>query len=86
MNLNEYWEAARLFPGSTPFNRAISTSYEPGSVFKVLTMAAALDTGVVTPESTFYDTGEVECGGYWIHNWNYGAWGEQTMQGVCSTH
>jgi cell division protein FtsI/penicillin-binding protein 2 len=85
MDLNQYWDAARLFPGTTPFNRAISMTYEPGSVFKVVTMAAALDAGVVKPETTFYDTGSVECGGYWIHNWNYGAWGEQTMQG-CMQH
>jgi cell division protein FtsI/penicillin-binding protein 2 len=85
MDLNHYWDAARLFPGTTPFNRAISMTYEPGSVFKVVTMAAALDAGVVKPETTFYDTGSVECGGYWIHNWNYGAWGEQTMQG-CMQH
>jgi cell division protein FtsI/penicillin-binding protein 2 len=85
MDLNQYWDAARLFPGRTPFNRAVSTDYEPGSVFKVITMAAALDAGVVTPEKTFYDTGSIEIGGYWIHNWNYGAWGEQTMQG-CLQH
>jgi len=85
MDLNQYWEASRLFPARTPFNRAVSTDYEPGSVFKVLTMAAALDAGAVKPETTFYDTGSIEIGGYWIHNWNYGAWGEQTMQG-CLQH
>jgi cell division protein FtsI/penicillin-binding protein 2 len=85
MDLNQYWEASSLFPGRTPYNRDVSMTYEPGSVFKVLTMAAALDAGVVTPATTFYDTGEIECGGYWIHNWNYGAWGEQTMQG-CMQH
>jgi cell division protein FtsI/penicillin-binding protein 2 len=85
MDLNQYWEASNLFPGRTPFNRAVSTDYEPGSVFKVLTMAAALDAGAVTPATTFYDTGSIEIGGYWIHNWNYGAWGEQTMQG-CLQH
>jgi cell division protein FtsI/penicillin-binding protein 2 len=85
MDLNHYWEAAQLFPGRTPFNRAVSMTYEPGSVFKVITMAAALDAGVVKPDTTFYDTGEIECGGYWIHNWNYGAWGEQTMGG-CLQH
>jgi cell division protein FtsI/penicillin-binding protein 2 len=85
MDLNQYWEAGKLFPGRTPFNRAVSTDYEPGSVFKVITMAAALEAGTVKPETTFYDTGSIECGGYWIHNWNYGAWGEQNMQG-CLQH
>ncbi len=85
MDLNQYWEASKLFPGRTPFNRAVSLDYEPGSVFKVLTMAAALDSGAVKPKTTFNDTGSIEIGGYWIHNWNYGAWGEQDMQG-CLQH
>ncbi len=41
-------------------NKAISEPYEPGSVFKIITLAAGLETGVVTPESTF------ECPGYHI--------------------
>ncbi len=39
-------------------NTSIFTPYEPGSVFKPLTMAGALQEGVVTPETTFYDSGE----------------------------
>ncbi len=69
----------------TPFNRAISMTYEPGSVFKVLTMAAALDFGAVTPDTTFNDTGSISIGGETIYNWDRGAWGLQTMQG-CLQH
>ena len=39
---NEYWNYNEVFPNPTPFNRAVSKSYEPGSVFKVITMASAL--------------------------------------------
>jgi cell division protein FtsI/penicillin-binding protein 2 len=85
MDLNHYWQAGSIFTDQTPFNRAISVTYEPGSVFKVLTMAAALDAGAVTPETVFMDTGSIEIGGFWITNWNYGAWGEQNMQG-CLQH
>ena len=38
-------------------NSSIFTPYEPGSVFKPITMAAALDTDKVEPQTTFYDEG-----------------------------
>ncbi len=85
MDLNEYWRYGEVFKGSTPFNRAVSQAYEPGSVFKILTMASALDVGAVTPETSFLDTGVFEIGGSYIYNWNSGAWGPQTMQG-CLQH
>jgi len=82
---NEYWNYDEIFPRPTPFNRAISKSYEPGSVFKVLTMASALDEGAVTPETHFYDPGYIEAGGYYITNWDGNAWGDQDMTG-CMQH
>jgi cell division protein FtsI/penicillin-binding protein 2 len=85
LDLNQYWRYSEVFKGSTPFNRAVSQTYEPGSVFKILTMAAALDKGVVTPDTEFLDTGVFEIGGTFIYNWNRGAWGPQTMQG-CLQH
>ncbi|MEE8389320.1 MAG: penicillin-binding protein 2 [Anaerolineae bacterium] len=54
---------------SSPFDDpAVSQQYEPGSVFKVLTVAAALDMGMVTPETTYYDSGWIEVGGVTIEN------------------
>ena len=82
---NEFWNYADVFEDNTPFNRAISEDYEPGSVFKVLTMAAALDAGAVTPETEYVDTGSIYIGGINIHNWDWGAWGPQTMEG-CLAH
>jgi len=38
-------------------NTAIFTPYEPGSVFKPVAMAAALNEEILTPDTTFYDTG-----------------------------
>jgi cell division protein FtsI/penicillin-binding protein 2 len=85
LNLNEFWRYGEVFPGSTPFDRAVSQAYEPGSVYKVLTMAAGLDSGSISLDTSFLDTGVFEIGGTYIYNWNGGAWGPQDMQG-CMQH
>ena len=85
MDLNNYGNYFSLYDNGSQFNRAVGTTYEPGSVLKVLTMAAALDAGTVSPETTFIDTGAIEVGGITIQNWNRDAWGEQNMTG-CLQH
>ena len=60
-------------------SRAVTDLYEPGSVFKTLTTAAAIDLGRVTPETTYEDTGLVEVGGYEIRNWDLSVHGEVTV-------
>jgi cell division protein FtsI/penicillin-binding protein 2 len=81
INLNQYWKYEDEFKDRVPFNRAISETYEPGSVFKILTMSAAYDAGVVDDETTFPDTGRYEEHGAVILNWDRKGHGEQTMQG-----
>src|SRR5581483_8521803 len=44
--------------------------YEPGSVMKVITMAAGINEGVVTPRTTIEDKGYVVIDGVTIHNWD----------------
>lgn len=51
-------------------NPVVQDLYEPGSVFKILTMAAALENGVVQPETRYLDQGCVEFGGAPICNWD----------------
>ncbi|MGH2369188.1 MAG: peptidoglycan D,D-transpeptidase FtsI family protein, partial [Chloroflexota bacterium] len=60
-------------------NPAVTFVYEPGSTFKLVTMAAALNEQVVTPQTTFMDTGVLAIGGYTIHNWDGKANGRSTM-------
>jgi len=60
-------------------NPAISEVHEPGSIFKPVTIGAALDTGEVTPETTYNDTGSILVGGQVIANWDWGARGETTV-------
>lgn len=85
MDLNEFWNYDSVYDNATEFNPIISKTYEPGSVIKVLTMAAALDSGTVTPETTYLDTGEILIGGVTIQNWDQNPWGVQNMVG-CLQH
>ena len=85
MDLNNYGNYFTLYDNGSQYNRSIGMTYEPGSVLKVLTMAAALDSGTVRPDTTFIDTGVIEVGGISILNWNRDAWGEQNMTG-CLQH
>lgn len=49
-------------------DRAVMDAYEPGSTFKLITAAAALESGKVTPESRFPVRDALEVGGSTIHN------------------
>jgi cell division protein FtsI/penicillin-binding protein 2 len=71
--------------GNPVITPGVAGTYEPGSTFKVLTMAAALDLGRVQPETEFIDTGQIEVGGHTIRNWDGRSWGQQTMIG-CLQH
>ncbi len=61
---------------------AISIPYEPGSVFKVVTVAAALDSGKVDLDWTYQDRGGLEYGGIIIRNWDGAAYGRQDLAGI----
>ncbi|MGH2537609.1 MAG: peptidoglycan D,D-transpeptidase FtsI family protein, partial [Candidatus Promineifilaceae bacterium] len=63
-------------------NPAVTKQYEPGSVMKLITMAAALDSGTVTPQSTYYDSGVIVLGGWPIYNWDHSARGTMDMTGL----
>lgn len=59
------------FDSSLYLNPIISSSYEPGSTFKPLVMAAAINSGLVMPDTQCPICDKpVEIGGYTIHTWN----------------
>ena len=60
----------------------VTDQYEPGSVMKVITMAAGLQEGVVTATSTVNDRGSVEVGGAVLRNWDFQANGTINMTEV----
>jgi cell division protein FtsI (penicillin-binding protein 3) len=65
------WFDPNTFASSDPsrfVNRAVTDTWEPGSVNKTITAAAALETGTVTPTDTFRVAGTRQVEGYTIHD------------------
>jgi cell division protein FtsI/penicillin-binding protein 2 len=50
-------------------NSVTQKIFEPGSIFKPITMAAALNEEKITPQTTYQDPGEIKIGGYKIYNY-----------------
>jgi len=60
-------------------NRAVSDTFEPGSIFKVITASAALSEKVVNEKSTFNCTGSLKVGGRTIRCWKTSGHGQQNF-------
>jgi stage V sporulation protein D (sporulation-specific penicillin-binding protein) len=61
---NAYWK----YPADDYRDRAVQDAYEPGSTYKLVTAAAAIDSGKVTPGELFQSGGVLEVGGRRIYN------------------
>ncbi len=59
-------------------NQSIQDNYEPGSVFKPVTMSIGIDNAIFTPTSTYNDKGVAVLNGSVIRNWNLKAYGPNT--------
>lgn len=60
-------------------NPIVSDLYEPGSTFKLVTTSAALEEGVTTPNTHYYDKGFLRVGDTVLHCWNTAGHGRQTL-------
>ncbi len=76
---NKYYEQKDI---SVFQNKAVSSQYEPGSIFKPITMAIGIDVGAVTPKTVYEDKGYVSLSGYTIRNYDGKARGEKNMTEV----
>ncbi len=56
-------------------NKSVQGAYPPGSTFKIVTALAALEAGVITPETTHYCPGYIEFGNRRFHCWKHGGHG-----------
>ncbi len=87
-NLNQFvpvlttalWNESNEDPAKPLLNRAIAEVYAPGSVFKPLVAIAALESGRVTPETTFDCTGRFERGAFRMGCWNLQGHGPVSMR------
>ena len=66
-------------PGSPLFNRSAQSGYPPGSTFKVVTAAAALDTGRFNPQSVLNGDSPKEIGGVPLANFGNQSFGPVTL-------
>ncbi|WP_054949472.1 stage V sporulation protein D [Numidum massiliense] len=60
-------------------NTPIWRTYEPGSTFKIITLAAALEEKAISLDDHFHDPGYIEVSGVHLHCWRRGGHGSETM-------
>jgi len=67
------------YPAKDRRNFSISDTYPPGSTFKVITAAAALEEGVTSLEDRYYCSGEIKVGSETIHCWKSDGHGSESF-------
>jgi len=72
---DEKWDEYTMEGKSALLNRAIQSAYAPGSVYKMVTAIAGLESGAITTNETIYDTGVYNYGGGRWKCWSYTDYG-----------
>lgn len=70
-------QSALTAPNSPILNRAISGTYPPGSTFKIVSSLAGLESGKITKETSFEDTGVLQLGPFSFANWYFTQYGRK---------
>jgi penicillin-binding protein 2 len=69
------WQQLSTDPRHPLANKAIAGAYPPGSTFKPVVAMAALEAGVLTPQTTFFCSGSFALGNATFHCWKHGGHG-----------
>ncbi|HZZ64181.1 MAG TPA: penicillin-binding transpeptidase domain-containing protein [Candidatus Baltobacteraceae bacterium] len=80
--LSATFPSLRSDSSSPLLDRALDGLYPPGSTFKIVTASAALDSGAVSMNSTFYDPGYYTIGNFTLHDDEGEATGTQDLTGA----
>ena len=77
------WQALLSNPRAPLTNKVISGRFPPGSTFKMVVALAALEKGVITPESSLFCSGSIKLGNAEFHCWRKGGHGTvQLSKGI----
>ena len=66
--------------GGALFNRATQALYAPGSTFKIVTLATAIDNNIANEQSTYDSPGSLEIGNAMVYNYDQNAMGNVTLE------
>lgn len=85
--IDDAWAALSADPAAPLYDRASRTRYPPGSTFKIVTLAGAIEAGIADAETTYVGPGKLEIGGAPVTNYGGRSWGtidlrEATMRSV----
>jgi peptidoglycan glycosyltransferase len=80
--LDRDFSSLAVDPRSPLLDRSTQGLYPPGSSFKIVTAADALDAGITTPETTYRDPGGLTVGNFTFHDDEDEAIGTQTLTGA----